>query len=58
MKGGVASLLLGSSVNTNPFSNFGTLGGAVSQTNTFSGVQIVNGGITSQQNNYGATAIV
>ena len=58
MKGGVAGLMLGSSANTNLFSNFGTVGGALSQFNTFSGVQNVNSEITSQKSDYGATAIV
>ena len=58
MKGGVAGLMLGSSANTNLFSNFGTIGGALSQFNTFSGVQNVNSDITTQKSNYGATAIV
>ena len=58
MKGGIAGVLLGSSANTNVFSNFGTLGGAMSQTNTFSGVQNVNNDIITHKSNYGATAIV
>ena len=58
MKGGTAGLMLGSSANTNLFSNFGTIGGALSQYNTFSGVQNVNGDTTSHLSNYGANAIV
>jgi hypothetical protein len=58
MKGGVSGLMLGSSTNTNVFSNFGTIGGAMSQSNTFSGVQNVNNDIITHKSNYGATAIV
>jgi|UniRef100_A0A6C0LTX2 hypothetical protein len=58
MKGGVSGLMLGSSANTNVFSNFGTIGGAMNQYNTFSGVQNVNNDIISHTSNYGATAIV